>query len=46
MISKIYMNDIWNKVYSEDSAFFGEEFSKFAKKCCEYFIQNDIKKID
>jgi hypothetical protein len=40
------MNDIWNKVYSEDSAFFGEEFSKFAKKCCEYFIQNDIKKID
>ena len=45
MIAKISMNDIWNKVYSEDSAFFGEEPSKFAKKCCEYFIQYNIKKI-
>jgi SAM-dependent methyltransferase len=39
------MNDLWNKVYSEDTAFFGEEPSKFAKECYEYFIQNDIKKI-
>jgi tRNA G46 methylase TrmB len=39
------MNDIWNKVYSEDSAFFGEEPSEFAKRCYEYFIQNNVKRI-
>ena len=39
------MRNIWNKVYSEDSSFFGEGPSDFAKKCYEYFIQNNVKKI-
>jgi SAM-dependent methyltransferase len=39
------MNDIWNKVYSEDSSFFGEGPSDFAKKCYEYFLQNKVTKI-
>jgi len=39
------MNNIWNKVYSDDSAFFGEGPSNFAKKCYEYFMQNKVKKI-
>ncbi len=39
------MNNIWNKVYSEDTTFFGDGPSEFAKKCYEYFIQNRVKKI-
>ncbi|MER5175569.1 MAG: class I SAM-dependent methyltransferase [Candidatus Nitrosocosmicus sp.] len=39
------MNNIWNKVYSKDSTFFGEGPSDFAKKCYEYFIQNNVKRI-
>jgi SAM-dependent methyltransferase len=39
------MDDIWNKVYSEDSSFFGERASDFVKQCYEYFIQNKVKKI-
>ena len=38
------MNNIWNKVYSENPTFFGEGPSEFAKKCYEYFIQNNVKK--
>ncbi len=39
------MNNMWNKIYSDDSTFFGEWPSDFAKKCYEYFIQNNVKKI-
>lgn len=39
------MNDIWNRVCSEDITFFGEGPSEFAKKCYEYFIKNNVKKI-
>ena len=39
------MNNIWNKVYSDDFTFFGEGPSDFAKKCYEYFIQNNVKRI-
>ncbi len=39
------MNNIWNKVYSDDSTFFGEGPNDFAKKYYEYFIQNNVKKI-
>jgi hypothetical protein len=38
------MEGIWDRVYSEDSSFFGEGPSEFAKKCNEYFIQKKVKK--
>jgi SAM-dependent methyltransferase len=39
------MNNIWDKVYYEDSSFFDEEPSEFANKRYEYFIRNNVKKI-
>ncbi len=39
------MNDIWDKVYSDDTAFFGEGPSSFAKKCFSQFSQKNVKKI-
>ncbi|MDQ6723737.1 MAG: hypothetical protein M3Z01_05670 [Thermoproteota archaeon] len=39
------MNNIWNRVCSEDITFFGEGPSEFAKKFYEYFIKNNVKKI-
>ena len=39
------MNNIWNKVYSNDSSFFGDEPSKFALMCYEAFVKHKVKKI-
>jgi SAM-dependent methyltransferase len=39
------MNNIWNKVYSNDSSFFGDQPSKFALIFYENFIKNKIKKV-
>ena len=39
------MNDIWDKVYSDDSAFFGEGPSSFAKKSFSQFSQKNVTKI-
>jgi ubiquinone/menaquinone biosynthesis C-methylase UbiE len=39
------VNKIWNKVYSNDSSFFGDEPSKFALMCYENFVKHKVKKI-
>lgn len=39
------MSRIWDKVYSNDSAFFGEEPSDFAQKCYSDFKRYNIKRI-
>jgi SAM-dependent methyltransferase len=40
------VNDIWNKVYSEDSSFFGDEPSKFALMCYDKeFVKHKVKRI-
>ena len=39
------MSKIWDKVYSNDSAFFGEEPSDFAQKCYSYFKKYGVKRI-
>ncbi len=39
------MNNIWNKIYSNDSSFFGDEPSKFALICYEEFVKNKIQKV-
>ncbi|HET8856086.1 MAG TPA: class I SAM-dependent methyltransferase [Nitrososphaeraceae archaeon] len=39
------MNNIWDKVYSNDSSFFGDEPSKFALICYEEFVKHKIQKI-
>ncbi|HEY7082916.1 MAG TPA: class I SAM-dependent methyltransferase [Nitrososphaeraceae archaeon] len=39
------MAGIWDKVYSNDSAFFGEDPSDFAQKCYREFKQYHVKKI-
>lgn len=39
------MNEIWDKVYSNDSAFFGENPSDFAQKCYRDFKKYDVKRI-
>ena len=39
------MNKIWDKVYSNDSSFFGDEPSKFALMCYEDFAKHKVKKI-
>lgn len=39
------MNKIWDKVYSNDSSFFGDEPSKFALMCYEDFVKHKVKKI-
>jgi SAM-dependent methyltransferase len=37
------VSKIWDKVYSYDSAFFGEEPSDFAQKCYSDFKRYDVK---
>ena len=39
------MSKIWDKVYSNDSAFFGEEPSDFAQKCYGDFKRYDVKRL-
>lgn len=39
------MNTIWDKIYSNDQSFFGEEPSKFALMCYEDFVKHKVKKI-
>ena len=39
------MNNIWNKVYSDDSSFFGDEPSKFALMCDEDFVRHKVQKV-
>ena len=39
------MSKIWDKVYSNDSAFFGEEPSVFAQKCYSNFKRYDVKRL-
>jgi 2-polyprenyl-3-methyl-5-hydroxy-6-metoxy-1,4-benzoquinol methylase len=39
------LNNIWDKVYSNDSSFFGDEPSKFALICYEEFVKHKIQKI-
>ena len=39
------MNTIWDKIYSNDSSFFGEEPSKFALMCYEDFVKHNVKKV-
>jgi SAM-dependent methyltransferase len=39
------VSKIWDKVYSNDSAFFGEEPSDFAQKCYYDFKKYDVKRL-
>ena len=39
------MGDIWDKIYTHDSAFFGENPSDFAQKCYIYFKKCGVKRI-
>ena len=39
------MSNIWDKIYSDDSAFFGEDPSDFARKCYSYFNEYGVKSI-
>ena len=39
------MSEIWNKVYSSDTSFFGGDPSNFAFACYEEFKKNNVKKI-
>jgi SAM-dependent methyltransferase len=39
------MSNIWDKIYSDDSAFFGEDPSDFAQKCYSYFKKYGAKRI-
>jgi SAM-dependent methyltransferase len=39
------MSKIWDKVYSDDSAFFGENPSHFAQKCFNDFKKYGVKRI-
>ena len=39
------MSKIWDNVYSNDSAFFGEEPSDFAQKCYSFFKRYDVKSL-
>ena len=39
------MSKIWDKVYSNDSSFFGDEPSKFALMCHEDFAKHNVKKV-
>ena len=39
------MSNIWDKVYSEDSSFFGDESSNFALICYDYFAKHNIKQV-
>lgn len=39
------MINIWDKIYSDASAFFGEDPSNFAQKCYSYFKKYGVKRI-
>ena len=39
------MKKIWDKVYSNDSSFFGDEPSNFALMCYKEFVQHKVKRI-
>jgi SAM-dependent methyltransferase len=39
------VNRIWDKIYSDDQSFFGEEPSKFALICHEDFVKYNVKKV-
>ena len=39
------MSKIWDKVYSNDSAFFGENPSDFAQKCYSEFKKYEVKRL-
>ena len=39
------MSKIWDEIYSNDSAFFGEEPSDFAQKCYGDFKRYDVKRL-
>lgn len=39
------MSNIWDKIYSDDSAFFGKDPSDFAQKCYSYFKKYGVKRI-
>jgi SAM-dependent methyltransferase len=39
------VNEVWNRVYSSDSSFFGEDPSNFGLNCYEEFKQHGVKKI-
>ena len=39
------MTEIWDKVYSKDSAFFGEEPSNFSQLCYGDFKKHQVKKL-
>jgi len=39
------VSKIWDEVYSNDSAFFGEEPSDFAQKCYSDFKRYDVKRL-
>lgn len=39
------MINIWDKIYSDASAFFGEDPSDFAQKCYSYFKKYGVKRI-
>jgi tRNA G46 methylase TrmB len=40
-----FVNKIWDKVYSKDSAFFGEEPSSFSQICYSDFKKHQVKKL-
>lgn len=42
---RIIMNEIWDKVYSNDSAFFGEEPSNFSQICYRVFKKHSVRKL-
>ncbi len=44
-IASILVNAIWDKVYSKDSAFFGEEPSNFCQICYRDFKKHHVKKL-
>lgn len=39
------VSDIWNKVYSKDASFFGDDPSNFALDCYEEFKKNGVKQV-
>src|SRR5574339_1024339 len=39
------MNSIWDKVYSDDFSFFGNQPSKFALMCYEDFVLHKVQKV-
>jgi SAM-dependent methyltransferase len=39
------MNEIWDKVYSNDSAFFGEDPSNFSQMCYRDFKKHHVNKL-